>query len=649
MINLKGDINFIFSNIDGPLDKFVSSTNNIPGIILKKLMKEGIKIKNNNSPKKSNLYSENAKKYNEEKKIKKYSSTLIPKSSKSNTNIFSPKEKEKEEFKIKSKEFNRSKIKNQENERLSNIYKTYINNNNISKENNKNNDNTNIYKTLSKSNGNRNSYVYIFKEKNSSRDKKNHSYSNNKNLKLSHSKSKSKDKDIENKKLLSNKNKSYFNNFNTKKSRNSNLTIPKQISCASNNSKSKMSSFNNNIFINKIENQTSRINNQNSNSTFIDSNIRNSSKYKDIIKIRKKFNETCKYFYDFVKNENNNKLTTKNCSKNHNTENINVTNSCWNIKSKDETFTINKFKNGLFINEEKINGSNKINHKKSEKLTWMKSNSSKMDSKVIYIYNKENQFSTSKTISKYKKNKNLYNYKNKKMRKYNDSKSHKRKEKEIGTEKSEFKKSKKHILGKNKSYSSRNIHKANYFNNLYNNANNNYFTIEDKTFSLFNTNKKFNNQNELFQSNIKKTLLNLVSTLPESSQRKSHRVKNILYNNKMKDIILNLNNNRKMDDNEKNNDYERQNNYYVSLNNIFESHNNQIRNLGKNSNNHGNLNNKLYCNKKEINNNEPLYNKSNVNKKNELENLDLKIDKRKEDLMKIVYFSNKLYDNQKTN
>ena len=155
MINLKGDINFIFSNIDAPLDKFVSNTNNIPGIILKKLMKEGIKIKKNNSPKKSNLYSENEKKYNEEKKIKKYSSTLIPKSSKSNTNIFSP----KEEFQIKSKEFNRSKIKYQENERLSNIYKTYINNNNITKENNKNNDNTNIYKTLSKSNGNKNSYV----------------------------------------------------------------------------------------------------------------------------------------------------------------------------------------------------------------------------------------------------------------------------------------------------------------------------------------------------------------------------------------------------------------------------------------------------------------------------------------------------------
>ena len=648
MINLKGDINFIFSNVDTPLDKFISSTNNIPGIILKKLMKDGIKFKNNKSPKESNLFSENEKKYNEEKKIKKYSSTLIPKSSKSKTNIFSQKEKEKEESQIKSKEFNRNKNKYQENKKLSNIYKTYINNNNITKENNKNNDNTNIYKTLFKSNGNRNSYVFIFKEKNSSRDKKNHSYSNNKNLKLSQSKSKSKDKDIENKKLLSNKNKSYLNNFNTRKSRNSNLNIPKQISCASNNSKSKISSFNNNIFINKIENQTSRINNQNSYSTFIDSNIRNSSKYKDIIKIRKKFNETCKYFYDFVKNENNNKLITKNSSKNHNTENINVTNSCWNIKSKDETFTINKFKNGLFINEEKINGSKKINHKKSEKITWIKSNSSKMDSKVIYIYNKENKFSTSKTISKYKKNKNLYNYKNKKMIKYNDSKSHKRKVRETGTEKSTLKKSKKHILGKNRSYSSRNIHKTNYFNNLYNNANANYFTIEDKTFSLFNTNKKFNNQNELFQSNIKKTLLNLISTLPESSQRKSHRVKNMQNNNKMKDIILNLNNNRKMDDNEKNNDHERQNKYYISLNNIFENQN-QMRNLGKNSNNHGNLNNKLYCNKKELNNNEPLYKKSNANKKNELENLDLKIDKRKEDLMKIVYFSNKLYDNQKTN
>ena len=155
----------------------------------------------------------------------------------------------------------------------------------------------------------------------------------------------------------------------------------------------------------------------------------------------------------------------------------------------------------------------------------MKSNSSKMDSKIIYIYDKENKFSTSKTISKYKKNKNLYNYNNKKMRKYNGPKNHKRNEKEIGTEKSTEKKSQRHILGKNRSYSSRNIHKTKYFNNLYNNPNANYFTIENKTFSLFNTNKKFNNQNELFQSNIKKTLLNLVSTIPESSQRKSNRVK----------------------------------------------------------------------------------------------------------------------------
>ena len=219
---------------------------------------------------------------------------------------------------------------------------------------------------------------------------------------------------------------------------------------------------------------------------------------------------------------------------------------------------------------------------------------------------------------------------------------------ETETEKSTLKKSKKHILGKNRSYSSRNIHKTNYFNSLYNNANANYFTIEDKTFSLFNTNKKFNNQNELFQSNIKKTLLNLISTLPESSQRKSHRVKNIQNNNKMKDIILNLNNNRKMDDNEKNNDHERQNKYYISLNNIFENQN-KIINLEKNSNNHGNLNNKLYCNKKELNNNEPLYKKSNANKKNEVENLDSKIDKRKEDLMKIMHFSNRLYDNKKSN
>ena len=646
MINLKGDINFIFSNIDTPLDKFISSTNNIPGIILKKLMKEGIKIKSNNSPKKSNLFSETEKKYNEEKRIKKHSSTLIPKSSKNKTNKFS--QKEKEESQLKSKEFHRSKIKYKENEKLSNIYKAYINNNNIIKEKSKNNDNTNIYKTLSKSNGNRNSYVYIFKEKHSSRDKKNHSFSNNKNLKLSQSKSKSKDKETENKKLLSNKNKnkSYINNFNTRKSRNPNLNIPKQISCASNNSKSKLSSFNNIIFVNKIENQTSRINNQNSYSSFIDSNLRNSSKYKDIIKIRKKFNETCKYFYDFVKNENNNKLTTKNCSKNHNTENINVTNSCWNIKSKDETFAINKFKNGLFINEEKINKSIKNNHKIS---TWIKSNSSKIDSKIIYIYDKENKFSKNKTISKYKINKNLYNYKSKKMRKYNDSKSHKRKEEETGTEKSTLKKSQRHFLGKNRSYSSRNIHKAKYFNNLYNNVNVNYFTIEDKTFSLFNTKKKSNNQNELFQSNIKKTLLNLISTIPESSQRKSNRVKNKQSNNKMKDIILNLNNNRKMDDNEKNNDYERQNNYYVSLSNNVLENQNQIRHFGKYNNNLRNLNNKLYCNKKELNRNEPLYKKSNANKKNDVENLDSKIDKRKEDLMKIVYFSNKLYDNQKTN
>lgn len=232
------------------------------------------------------------------------------------------------------------------------------------------------------------------------------------------------------------------------------------------------------------------------------------------------------------------------------------------------------------------------------------------------------------------------------MGKYNESKNHKTKEKE--TEKSTLKKSYNHAFGKNKSYSSRNIHKIKYFTNLNKNANTNYFTIYNKTFSLLNTDKKFNNQNELFQSNIKKTLFNLVSTIPESSNRKSSNLKHSHGHNKMKDIILNLNNNNIMKDIEKNNDCERQNNYYISLSNILENQN-IIRNLEKNNSYHGNTNNKLYCNKKELNHNEPFYEKRNVNKNNELENLNSKIDKRKEDLMKIVYFSNKLYDSQKTN
>mgnify|MGYP006873053104 CR=1 FL=1 len=330
----------------------------------------------------------------EEKKIKKYSSTLIPKSNRRKINIFNQKEKEESQFKNKD-------FKYQESGSLSNIYKAYINNNVIKGKNKNGNKNNNLHKTLSKSNVNKNSYVYIFKEKNSSRDKKNHSYSNNKKLKLSQSKSKSKEKDPENKKMILNKKKSNLNNFNRRKSRNSDLNIPKQISGISNNSKSKMNSFNNNIFLNKKENQTSRMYNQNSYTTFIENNIKNNQKYKEIIKIREKFNETCKYFYDFVKNENKNKLRTKNHSKNKNTENINFVDSCWNIKSKDETFTINKFKNGLFTNEERKNSSNKKNHKKS---LINKSNSSKMESKVVYIYdNNENKFSTSKTISKYKK------------------------------------------------------------------------------------------------------------------------------------------------------------------------------------------------------------------------------------------------------
>ena len=634
MINLTTDVNLLTSTTKKRL-----TLDNTHGFLLKNTIKNII-IKCNSKKQKSliSLYSDSLKIMKCKKKVKNYTSTLIPKSRKNISYL-------------KENKFIDKNYDNFKNDELSNISK--IKYYNISIKDNINNQNVNLKPTLSNNdliyNDNSNLYSNLINENNYSnikkRNKKNNSYSNNKNPKLF------KNKKSDKKNLISNKNKGYpdkknltCNNFYKRNGRNSNLIFPKQISSLSNNSKNK-SSFHNILVTDKNENQKYKMNKYNSYNSFYKIDPGNSPYFNNLLEIRKKLNETCTYFYNSNRPKNDNILN------NENNPGKNI-NSCYNTTTNGFINNNSYFNKYTKDDDQKLNGTENIAEMNNKNKTQLI-----IDSKrnISNIRNYNNIFNRNKTINKFKNNKKLNQYNNRKL-----ENKHFDKRKKI----TKSNKEKNHLFNKsiskknnNKSFSSRNIDQMKCFDNIFNPIHNkikfNYKNITTKTLSFFNTCKNFNNnESSLMQSNIKNNLYNLNNTKDikrsdwskdiKNDTNKKKKYNNILNNkyiNEIKGIKFNKEN--KFNDEEKNNGI--QSNYYMNLNKInIDKSNIQIRN-----NNCFHL-----CNDLPLNNCEHKlnYNKNNdFSFKDEYTLLNSKINKRKEDLMKIMYFSNRLYDNKNTN
>ena len=631
MINLKTDVNLITSTTTKRL-----TLDNTHCFLLKKTIRNII-IKCNSKKQKSliNLYSDSLKKVKCKKKVKNYTSTLIPKSRKNISYL-------------KENELIDKNYENNKNDELSNISKLKYYN--ISVKDNINNQNVNLKPTLSNKdliyNDNSNLYSNLINQNNYSnnkkRNKKNNSYSNNKNPKLF------KDKNSDNKNLISNKNKGVsdkknltFNNFYIRNGRNSNIIFSKQISSFSNNSKN-ISSFPNILVTDKNENKKNKMNKYKSYNSFYKRDLSNSSYFNNLLKIRKKLNETCAHFYNSNRQNNNNLLKTENNPE----QNINW---CYNTTTNGFISNNSYFNKYTKDDDRNLNGTENIMEIDNKNKTQLIVDNKKNISNI----RKYNIFHKNRTVNKYKNNKKLCHYNNRKLEAKHSNKSKKN---------SKSNKAKIHIFNKsiskikkNKSFSSRNIEQIkcydNIFNPIHNKINFNFKNITNKTLSFFHTCKNFNNnESTLMQSNIKNNLYNLNNIKDiknsdrskyinnDSKKSKYTNILNIKYINDIKEAKYHKG--KKYNDEEKNNEIS--SNYYKNLNEFYKNKSNiQIKN-----------NNCLQlCNDISFIN---CAHKINYNKTNDFSFKDeyiynSNIDKRKEDLMKIMYFSNRLYDNKKYN
>ena len=601
MINLKTDANLITSTTNKRL-----TLDNIHGFLLKNTIKNII-IKCNSKKQKSliSLYSDSLKKIKCKKKVKNHISSLIPKGRKNISYL--------KENKLIDKNYNFSIKENINNQNIN--FKSNLSNNDLIY-----NDNSNLYPNLI--------YENNFSI-NNKRNKKINSYSNNKNLKFF------KDKKSDKKNLT-------CNNFYIRNGRNSNLIFPKQISSLSNNSKN-ISSFPNILITDKNDNQKYTINKYNSYNSFYKRDLSNSLYFNNLLKIRKKLNETCTYFYKSNKQKNNNILKTEsnpgkgiNSYYNTTTNGFITNNSYFNKYTKDD--------------DQNLNGIENIPETDNKNKTQLILDSKRKISNI----RKNNIFYRNKTVNKYKNNNKLCHYNNRKL----EAKHSDKRKKIIKSNKAKY-----HLFNKsiskirnNKSFSSRNIDQIkcfdNIFNPIHNKINFNFGSITTKALSFFNTCKNFNNnESSLMQSNIKNNLYNLNNSKnikrTDCSKCINYNSKKIAYDNIPNIKYINDNKGNKHNKRKKYNDEEKNNeissNYYISLNDINKDKSNiQIRN-----NNCLNL-----CNDLSFING---YHKLSNNKINDFsfkdENtlLNSKINKRKEDLMKIIYFSNRLYDNKKSN
>ena len=386
--NNHDDLTLLIPNIDTTTER-LSSDNNI-GIFFKNTLTDKSKINTNLEVLKTN---------NTEKKFQKFSDNSNAKSMRDTPNNYSniknnySSQKETQEMtqqktnKTSKKNINKSLENVQQSENYKNIVKKI---NMISVERTKKKDEHNSIKKIPKSSkkilsnivniDSKDSYIYLIKLKKN--------YSSNKlkdeaSTYIGHRQKTSKDKTINKKNLTLNdfysikKNlkKQEFSSFSPKPKKVKKIAskgIPKTYKETDNsvnrvnkvyknrNSKADINIIRNNSFSPCTHINTSK------------NNISNINDFTEIKNVRKKFNETCKHFYnnhqnnikcsDLMRNltENNtfkkidvNKSKTKDSNNLYTTSDYSSINSYWNKRGRDEIKKMAQIKNDLFLKEEK--------------------------------------------------------------------------------------------------------------------------------------------------------------------------------------------------------------------------------------------------------------------------------------------------------
>ena len=384
--NNHDDLTLLIPNIDTTTER-LTSDNNI-GLFFKNTLTDKSKINTNLEILKTN---------NTEKKIQKYSDNSNTKSMRGTPNNYSniknncSSQKETQEMtqqktnKTSKKNMNKSLINAQQSENYRNIVKKI---NMISVERTKKKDEHNNIKKIPKSSkkilsniniDNKDSYIYQFHlKKNYSSNKLNIDNSTYINTRQKTSK----DKNTNKKNLTLNEfysikknlKKQEFSSFSPKRKK-----VKKIASKGiSKTYKEIDDSFNKVNKINKNRNSKSNIIRNNSFSpcnqiNMTNNNISNINDFNEIKNVRKKFNETCKHFYNNQKTQNNIKYSNlmRNLTEDNNFKKINVNrqkkkesnnlyttsdyssiNSYWNKRGRDEIKKMAQIKNDLFLKEE---------------------------------------------------------------------------------------------------------------------------------------------------------------------------------------------------------------------------------------------------------------------------------------------------------
>ena len=383
--NNHDDLTLLIPNIDTTTER-LSSDNNI-GIFFKNTLTDKSKINTNVEILKTN---------NTEKKIQKYSDNSNAKSMRGTPNNYSniknncSSQKETQEMtqqktnKTSKKNMNKSLINPQKSENYRNIVKKI---NMISVERTKKKEEHNSIKKIPKSSkkiisnitdtDNKDSYIYLIKlKKNYSSNKLKDENSTYINIRQKTSK----DKNINKKNLTLND--FYSIKKNLKKQEFSSFSPkPKKVKKVASQGTSKTykeidNSCNRVSKVNKNRNAISNINRNNSFSpcnqiNMTNNNISNINDFTEIKNVRKKFNETCKHFYNNHQNNIKYSNLMRNLTENNNFKKINVNkpkikesnnlyttsdyssvNSYWNKRGRDEIKKMAQIKNDLFLKEE---------------------------------------------------------------------------------------------------------------------------------------------------------------------------------------------------------------------------------------------------------------------------------------------------------
>ena len=435
--NSPGELNLLIPNIDTTSERLPSE--NTPGVFMKNILTE--KNLNQNQEK-------NKQKMPNNKKFQKFSNNLISKTMRNNQQNFCNykksdySQKETQEITQKNNNLNNKNKANNNNNIVKKI--NTISMERAKKENNKipTRSKRNLSKTTNTNN--KDSYLYLIQMK--------RNYSSNK-LKDEYSTSTTfskHNKIIKSKEINTNKKNLTLNNFypphssskasdfspistvspRKKKSNHSINKINKYYNINDSHLKNKLNRLNRNISFSYYNKNVAYPNN------FTINNDNNINDMSEILKVRKKFNETCKYFYCKDQHKSNNKYTIRNLTevnsfkkikmikpRGNNIENKYTTsdyssiNPYWNKREKDTIKKMSQIKNDLLQKEQnEIQSIPKISEKSKE----LAINSGKFNNiefnniydRLFYINNLNLNLNIDNENSKINSNNNNNNYKN---------------------------------------------------------------------------------------------------------------------------------------------------------------------------------------------------------------------------------------------